>query len=88
VFNKERGIIFLNDSPWYFFVATVGLFFYFSMEKIVVKDKFLALKKELILSTAILKQHYLFEVYLFFILKGQSLLFLILFIFFPEYASF
>jgi hypothetical protein len=79
-----RGIILLHDGPWYFFAATIGLFFYFSLENTVVKDKFMSFKNELILSTVILKQHYLFEVYLFYILKGQSLIFLILFIFFQN----
>ena len=79
-----RGIILLHDGPWYFFAATIGLFFYFSLEKTVVKDKFMSFKNELILSTVILKQHYLFEVYLFFILKNQSLFFLVLFVFFQN----
>jgi len=79
-----RGIILLHDGPWYFFAATIGLFFYFSLEKTVIKDKFMSFKNDLILSTVILKQHYLFEVYLFFIMKNQSLLFLVLFIFFQN----
>jgi len=79
-----RGIILLHDGPWYFFAATISLFFYFSLEKTVFKDKFMSFKNDLILSTMILKQHYLFEVYLFFVLKNQSLLFLILFIFFQN----
>jgi hypothetical protein len=76
-----KGIILLHDGPWYFFAAIISLFFYFSIKKTVFTDKLMSFKNDLILSTAILKQHYLFEVYLFFILKGQSLLFLILFIF-------
>lgn len=76
-----RGIILLHDGPWYFFAAIFSFFLYHSMEKTVVKEKFMSFKKDLILSTAILKEHYIIEVYLFFILKVQSLWFLVLFFF-------
>lgn len=81
------GVILLHDGPWYGLSAVFIFFLYNFLDKTSIRNKFDTFKEDLSVSFIILEGHYVVEVFLFFVLKMQSLWFLVIFGFIQNFLQ-
>lgn len=83
-----QGVILLHDGPWYAWGGCLFFLIYQFNDKSIYKQKLLDFKRDFIEYSLIFEERYITELYLFYILKRQSWLFLVIFFVLPNVLNF